>query len=157
MIERSLRVQLIQSLAAFPAVALLGPRQVGKTPLARSLEEGWSRPVVYLDLERDSDRARLAEAELYLQAQWNSLVILDEVQRMPELFPLLRSLIDERVRGGDAAVTFSCWARPPLLCCGSRRSRSRAGSPISNSLQSRILSSDRMRSWVKEGPSPPAC
>ena len=117
MIERFLRGPLTQRLGAFPAVALLGPRQAGKTTLARTLEEGWSRKVVYLDLERDSDRGRLAEPELYLKAQSSSLVILDEVQCMPDLFPLLRSLTDERIRGGDPAGHFLVLgsASPDLL------------------------------------------
>ncbi len=74
MIERCLRIRLAQSLRAFPVVALLGPRQAGKTTLARSLLKEWSRDVIYLDLERDSDRG-LAEAELYLKVQSGSLVI----------------------------------------------------------------------------------
>ncbi len=87
--EARLREELDES----PAVALLGPRQSGKTTLA--LEVGGGRPSVYLDLEAPSDRARLESAEQFLSAHLGELVILDEVHRMPGLFPLLRGLIDK--------------------------------------------------------------
>jgi len=73
-------------------VVLIGPRQSGKTTLARSLQE----PAVYLDLELPSDRAKLADAELYLSAHEGRMVILDEIQRTPGIFEVLRSLIDQR-------------------------------------------------------------
>ncbi len=74
------------------AVALIGPRQVGKTTLA--LEVARRGTSVYLDLESPADRAKLADAELYLSAHRDALVILDEIHRMPELFQALRGLID---------------------------------------------------------------
>lgn len=89
-----------------PVVALLGPRQVGKTTLARLVADEMTKPSVYLDLERPSDRAKLGDAELFLSRQTKRLTILDEVQRMPELFPLLRSLVDERIRGGEKTGHF---------------------------------------------------
>lgn len=64
------------------------------------------RDTIYLDLERDSDRAKLEEAELYLARHDEKLVVIDEVQRRPNLFPLLRSLIDERIRRGDPTSHF---------------------------------------------------
>jgi uncharacterized protein len=85
-------------LDAFPAVGLIGPRQAGKTTLA--LEIARSRDSVYLDLESPADRAKLTDAELYLDAHQGRLVVLDEVQRMPELFQTLRGAIDRaRARG----------------------------------------------------------
>jgi len=63
MIPRHIEAQMRAALESFPVVALLGPRQVGKTTLAPALTEGWSRPSVYLDLERDSDRNKLVEPE----------------------------------------------------------------------------------------------
>ena len=81
-----------------PAVALLGPRQSGKTTLA--LEIGEAQGALYLDLESEQDRARLAQAELYLAEQQGRLVILDEVHRAPGLFPILRGLIDRARRAG---------------------------------------------------------
>jgi hypothetical protein len=92
MIPRRLLPTLTTALAEAPAVALLGPRQAGKTTLA--LEVAKTRPAVYLDLESEADRAKLAEAELYLAQHADKLVILDEIQRTPELFRTLRGLID---------------------------------------------------------------
>ena len=88
----------------FPAVALLGPRQVGKTTLAGLIAE--ERTSVYLDLEDAVDREKLADAALYLSVHEDKLVILDEVQRMPELFQTLRSLIDKGRRRDVRAGRF---------------------------------------------------
>src|SRR5665811_2299451 len=84
MIERRVRGEVERSLDRQAAVCLLGPRQVGKTTLA--LEVAASRPSTYVDLEAPSDRARLAEPELYLADHTNELVVLDEIQRLPGLF-----------------------------------------------------------------------
>lgn len=104
MYRRSLTPSIETALADYPAVALLGARQVGKTTLARQIGEAHS--AVYLDIERPSDRQKLADAEGYLTQHSKSLVILDEVQHMPELFPILRSLIDEGRRQGLAVGRF---------------------------------------------------
>ncbi len=98
MIARHLTEKLREALAEMPAVALLGPRQSGKTTLA--LELGEAQGALYLDLESEQDRARLAQAELYLAEQQHRLVILDEVHRAPGLFPVLRGLIDRARRAG---------------------------------------------------------
>lgn len=98
MIHRRQAKQIEDLLDASPAVALLGPRQVGKTTLA--LEIGERRPSIYLDLESDADRAKLAEPELYLSRFEDRLVILDEVHRLPDLFQNLRGLIDRGRRKG---------------------------------------------------------
>ena len=94
MIERTLITELIEQVSDMPAVAVLGPRQVGKTTLVKILETRLSKKVIYLDLESNQDKNRLQDAELYLSERQNELIVIDEVQRMPELFPLLRSLID---------------------------------------------------------------
>ncbi len=106
MLFRRITSKLAESLDIFPVLALLGPRQVGKTTLAFELRDAAKRETLYLDMERDSDRNKLLDAELYLSQQHNKLVIIDEIQRRPELFPLLRSLVDERIRAGDRAGHF---------------------------------------------------
>lgn len=101
MFSRSILAQLTDELQHSPAVALLGPRQVGKTTLA--LEAAKSIPSIYLDLESERDRAKLAQPELYLADHLDKLVILDEVHRAPGLFPVLRGLIDQARRQGKFA------------------------------------------------------
>ena len=85
MIERYAKRRILRSLAEAPAVALLGPRQVGKTTLARDIAAD-APDCLYLDLENPNDAARLADPTQYLGAQAGRLVILDEIQRMPGLF-----------------------------------------------------------------------
>jgi hypothetical protein len=92
MIARRLVSALTSALNEAPAVALLGPRQAGKTTLP--LELAKKRPAVYLDLESEAGRAKLSEPELYLEQHADKLVILDEIQRTPQLFRSLRGLID---------------------------------------------------------------
>lgn len=104
MINRHIATELNELLDSYPAVALLGPRQVGKTTLAHAIGE--QRPSIYLDLESDADRAKLSEPELYLADHENELVILDEVQRLPGLFQNLRGLIDRGRRKGRRAGRF---------------------------------------------------
>ena len=96
MIPRRKTDLILARLDQFPAVALLGPRQVGKTTLAEQIAE--RRPSVYLDLEDPADREKLADAALYLSGHEDKLVILDEVQRAPELLQTLRGLIDKARR-----------------------------------------------------------
>jgi len=104
MIRRQLLPHIQALLSRHPAVGLLGPRQVGKTTLA--LEIGAAQPSVYLDLESPTDRAKLDNAELYLSAHEDKLVILDEIQRMPGLFQTLRGLIDTGRRKGHKIGRF---------------------------------------------------
>ena len=104
MIARRLQNTLTAALAEVPAVVLLGPRQVGKTTLARSLLD--KRPAVYLDLESDADRTKLSDPEAYLAQHADKLVILDEIQRAPDLFRNLRGLIDAGRRDGRACGRF---------------------------------------------------
>ncbi len=104
MIIRRLQATLLELLDNFPAVSLLGPRQVGKTTLSLALAD--KRPIVYLDLESTSDQARLQNAELYLAEHQDKLVVLDEVQRIPGLFQTLRGLIDKGRREGKRTNRF---------------------------------------------------
>tara|TARA_R110002126_G_scaffold106370_1_gene241289 strand:+ start:2307 stop:3470 length:1164 start_codon:yes stop_codon:yes gene_type:complete len=98
MYKRKIQQFVQSSLESQAAVVLLGPRQVGKTTLA--LDIASERPSVYLDLEREADRQILTEPDLYLDEQAGKLVILDEVQQMPDLFKTLRGQIDQRRRAG---------------------------------------------------------
>ncbi len=98
MIARVLKKKLIDALQHFPAVALLGPRQVGKTTLAFEISR--NSDALYLDLESEEDRSKMAQPQLYLQDHQDKLLILDEVHRVPALFPVLRGLIDSGRRAG---------------------------------------------------------
>lgn len=104
MIDRRIYGQLVESIQHNPAVGLLGPRQTGKTTLALAIGE--TRPSLYLDLESPADRAKLADAGRYLAGHENELVILDEVHRVPELFQILRGLIDQGRRRGKKGGQF---------------------------------------------------
>ncbi|WP_420449814.1 ATP-binding protein [Candidatus Palauibacter sp.] len=94
--ESKLRVERL--LARAPAVVLTGPRQVGKTTLA--LDIARERGAAYLDLERPSDRAKLADVDAYCRRNAERLVVFDEIQRVPGLFEPLRGVIDRRRRDG---------------------------------------------------------
>ena len=106
MIKRRLLPDVTERLRTTPAVVLLGPRQVGKTTLAREVARAYGPTALYLDLERTSDLRRLDDAEAYLRAQHGRLVIIDEIHRAPALFPILRGIIDERRRQKDRAGHF---------------------------------------------------
>lgn len=112
MISRRILPNIENALVQFPAVALLGPRQAGKTTLARSVGSSHVNSL-YLDLERPSDLAKLADPELFLSRHADQLVVLDEIQRQPDLFPVLRALIDENRRPGRFLLLGS--ASPQLL------------------------------------------
>lgn len=109
--DRSIFPLLQEYLSIFPAVGLLGPRQVGKTTLVKNLK--LEKESLYLDLEKASDRAKLVDAELFLKAHADKTVILDEIQLMPELFAELRSLIDEQREPGRFILLGS--ASPDLI------------------------------------------
>lgn len=94
-IKRILQAEINTLLKQFPAVAILGPRQVGKTTLAKQLSAHLKKEVLYLDLEKTADKNKLTDSHTYLSTQKDKCVILDEVQLMPELFSALRPLIDE--------------------------------------------------------------
>src|SRR4051794_1472606 len=111
MISRNhLLLRVEQRLKAFPAVALLGPRQCGKTTLARLIAR--SRQSTYFDLENPVDLARLAQPMTALESL-RGLIVIDEVQRHPELFPILRVLLDRKPARAKFLILGS--ASPPLL------------------------------------------
>jgi uncharacterized protein len=104
MIQRRIETYLESLLAESPAVALLGPRQVGKTTLA--LEVAGERPSIYLDLESTADRGRISEPELYFADHTDELLILDEIHRAPGIFEALRGTIDRGRREGRGTGRF---------------------------------------------------
>ncbi len=104
MIDRYIVARLDEALARQASVALIGPRQAGKTTLARAI--GDSRPSLYLDLESERDRAKLADPSGFLVGHADELVILDEIHRMPSLFEELRGIIDEGRRSGKRTGRF---------------------------------------------------
>lgn len=112
MITRRIEDRIIELLSRFPVVGVVGARQVGKTTLAKAIAMRLGAASVYLDLERPSDLAKLSDPELYLRTNEAKLVILDEIQRRPDLFPVLRSLADEGERNGRFLVLGS--ASPSL-------------------------------------------
>ena len=112
MFDREIQQAVTQTLLRSPAVVLLGPRQVGKTTLARAIAD--THPdAVFLDLERESDRAAVARPELFFPALRQRLVVLDEVQTLPDLFRALRPEIDADRRAGRFLLLGS--ASGPLL------------------------------------------
>jgi predicted AAA+ superfamily ATPase len=105
MYARSIQPRIENSLSEQAAVAIIGPRQVGKTTLARAIADG--RPgSLYLDLESREDRDKLAEPALFLRQYENRLVVLDEIHRVPELFSSLRGIIDRGRRAGHGKGRF---------------------------------------------------
>lgn len=93
-VTRNLEKRIETAIGRNPVVAVTGPRQCGKSTLVRHLREGVAASV-YLDLEKPSDLSKLSDPELFLSRHKNELVCIDEIQRKPDLFPVLRSLCDE--------------------------------------------------------------
>jgi predicted AAA+ superfamily ATPase len=106
-ISREIEKDLLGALKHMPVVALLGPRQVGKTTVALEIARQKSgKPSFYLDMELDSDLSRLSDPEAYLRRFENQLLIIDEVQHKPDLFRIIRGLTDVRKRMGEKAGHF---------------------------------------------------
>lgn len=112
-IPRLISTSIIRYLDSFPCVALLGPRQVGKTTTVKTLQMRLQKESIYLDLESDEDQQKLLYAEQYLNERQDKLIIIDEVQRNPQLFPLLRAVIDKKRTNGRFLILGS--ASPELL------------------------------------------
>jgi hypothetical protein len=101
MIPRRIEQAVKDRLQHMPGVVLLGPRQVGKTTLARAIAQERGDKAIYLDLENEADRALLADPGPWLETQFGRLVVIDEVQRAPDLFSTLRGVIDDRRWAGE--------------------------------------------------------
>lgn len=104
MIQRELQGKILDLLGQEAAVGILGPRQVGKTTLALALKT--ARKSIYLDLESPIDRKKLEDPYAFLEMYPNSSIILDEIQRVPDLFPILRGVIDREKRNNSDTGRF---------------------------------------------------
>ena len=113
MISRIAQNQLIEDMENFPAVAITGARQVGKTTLAQQVGQSLKGNFVYIDLEYPDDIAKVQNPVLFFKSHEKDCVILDEIHRKPELFPILRSIIDKNRRNGRFVILGS--ASPALL------------------------------------------
>lgn len=100
MINRNILPELIELLDFFPALGIIGPRQCGKTTLVKELIKQIDKETLYLDLESHADIIKLTEPEQFFWNNSDKCIIIDEIQRMPELFPLLRSIIDAKKEAG---------------------------------------------------------
>ena len=152
MIKRNLEKQIILSLDDFPAVGIIGPRQIGKTTLAKVIKEKYNKNAIYLDLELPSDLNKLNEPELYFNQYQDHLIIIDEIQIMPSLFPLLRSLIDKNKKNARFLILGS--ANPLLL---KKSSESLAGRIIYHELMGLSIEEikdskkDIQNLWIRGG------
>jgi len=113
MITRRISSEIKDSLSFFPVVSIIGPRQVGKTTLAKQIMSESTKQTLYLDLELQSDLFKLNDAELFLSQHSEKLVVLDEVQNKKELYPLLRALVDQTRESGQFLLLGS--ASPELI------------------------------------------
>ena len=150
MIIRELQASIQRSLNEFPITGIVGSRQVGKTTLAKAIREHIRKGAIYVDLELPSDRGKLRDPELYLRQFSGELVIIDEIQRMPELFPLLRALVDQDRKMGRFLILGS--ASPDLI---KRASESLAGRIVYHELATLNLretgSESLPKLWLRGG------
>lgn len=111
-IERDIINQLKKYLTIFPAIAILGPRQCGKSTLIKRLNQNF-KEILYLDLQKASDLNKLSEPELFFESNADKIICLDEIQLVPNLFSVLRSVIDENRINGKFILLGS--ASPKLI------------------------------------------
>ncbi|MBM4135294.1 MAG: ATP-binding protein [Nitrospira sp.] len=150
MIARKIQQTIERSLKKYPVVGILGSRQVGKTTLAHFIRKNFGGKSVYLDLELPSDQNKLQDPELYMGQFKDTLVIIDEIQRMPSLFPLMRALVDQNRIAGRFLILGS--ASPELI---KHASESLAGRIIYHELKPFILEetgySNIQQLWLRGG------
>jgi predicted AAA+ superfamily ATPase len=138
MIDRNLEVLLLEKMRRSPAVAIFGPRQVGKTTLARKLKAD-KREIIYLDMENPNDQNKLHDAFSYLAAHESNCIIIDEIQLVPSLFSILRPVIDANRAAGRFILLGSA---SPVLVLG-----------VSESLAGRISYTELSPIGITELPS----
>lgn len=112
LIARKIRTDIERSLKEYPVVGIVGSRQTGKTTLAKQIKSDLKAKTIYLDLELPSDLNKLQDAEIYLNQYSDNLVIIDEIQCQPSLFPLIRALVDKNRKAGRFLILGS--ASPQL-------------------------------------------
>lgn len=104
--KRQITINIEKSLNSNPVTAILGARQTGKTTLAKEILQSY-KTALYLDLEKPSDKNMLIDAESFFKINNNKLICLDEIQLMPNLFPVLRSIIDDNEYNNKFLITGS--------------------------------------------------
>ena len=151
MVQRKEAFRYLQELLSFfPAAGLVGPRQVGKTTLAKEWAKRLTPTAVYLDLESSKDRAKLTEPHLFLADHSHQLVILDEIQYMPELMNDLRGMIDEIRKPGRFIILGS--ASPELMQQSSESLAGRIGYlELAPFHLSEVEPEDHIKLWVRGG------
>ena len=153
MIDRAVEGQVVAALERQAAVAIVGPRQVGKTTLALKIAR--SRPSNYLDLEAPQDVAKLQAPELFLERHTDKLIVLDEIHRTPDLFQVLRGVIDRARRSGRRTGLFLILgsASVALLRQSGASHRPEAGVVMGEtavvSQERPLLGASRMSSWAR--------
>ena len=152
MLIRQKEKDILDYLRHFPAVGIIGPRQCGKSTLAREIVKR-TKGSVYLDLENPDDRVRLTDASLFFSQYKGKLVCLDEVQFMPEIFRILRGTIDQFKKNGQFLLLGS--ASPPLLRQSSETLAGRIVyidlAPFSLTELLKTKKSDINRLWIRGG------
>jgi len=113
MINRKAEIKLREAIGYFPVIGIIGPRQVGKTTLARKIKKNLLKPSVYIDLENPRDLVKLSDPNLFFEHNIDKCVFLDEIQFMPELFPILRPMVDMKRKPGRYILLGS--ASPVLI------------------------------------------
>lgn len=112
-LERTLQPEILKRLRYYPVTGIIGSRQTGKTTLVKQISPFIDKQVIYLDLESESDYKKLEHPELYFAQHTDKCIIIDEVQHKPELFPVLRSVIDRKRQPGQFIILGS--ASPGML------------------------------------------
>lgn len=142
MINRLIENTVFEYLKFFPCVGIVGARQVGKTTLVKAIQTKILKKTQYIDLELPEDRLKLTEPSLYLSRFADQLIIIDEIQQQPELFPILRSLIDQNREAGRFLILGS--ASPIIL---SRSGESLTGRIIYSELNPLTITEIGTENW----------
>jgi len=152
-ILRNADTDMLELLGFFPVVAIVGPRQVGKTTLAQELLAQIGQDSVYLDLENPEDEAKLTDPVLFFKANADRCVVLDEIQRMPQLFPILRSMVDMQRKPGRFMLLGS--ATPDLIRNSSESLAGRIAyrelTPFNVAEVAHGIHDDLLRHWFRGG------